>query len=213
MNNKKYTNEMLDELKNSIKGLMSEKRYFHTCEVAKMAVRMGEIYLPEKTDVLCAAGLLHDITKEESPQNQLKLCELFGIPVSAEDRCAPKIFHAKTAAALIPENYPKFADEDVISAVRWHTTGRKDMTLAEKIIYLSDYIDMSRTFSDCVALREKFWSADFDSMTEQERLYHLDDVIILSYDITVRGLLEDGKLIDKNTLEARNSLILARKNR
>lgn len=208
MNNKKYTEEMLTSLRDGLRTKMSEKRYFHTCEVEKMAERIGRIYLPEKVDMLRAAALLHDITKEEAPEDQIKICETFGIPVSEEDKKAPKIFHAKTAAALIPVKYPEFADDELISAVRWHTTGRAGMTLAEKIIYLADYIDMSRKFEDCVKLRDLFWSVDFSGMSKEEKDAHLRDVLIFSYDITIRGLLDDGKLIDDNTVDARNSLVL-----
>lgn len=207
MNNKKYTEEMLVSLRKSVGELMSEKRYNHTLEVEKMAARIGEIYLPEKTDILRVAALLHDITKEESTEGQIAMCEKFGIPVSDRDIRAPKMFHAKTAAALISEKYPSFADDEVISAVRWHTTGRPDMTLSEKIIYLADYIDMSRNFEDCVKLRDLFWSVDFSKMTDDEKTAHLRDVLIFSYDLTIKGLLDEEKLVDTNTIEARNFLI------
>ena len=210
MNNNKYTEEMLSSLRKSVGELMSEKRYNHTLEVEKMAARIGEIYLPEDIDVLRAAALLHDITKEESTDAQIALCERFGIPVSDRDKRSQKTFHAKTAAALIAEKYPSFADDEVISAVRWHTTGKPHMTLTEKIIYLADYIDMSRKFEDCVKLRNLFWSVDFSKMTEEEKTAHLRDVLIFSYDLTIRGLLDEEKLVDPNTIEARNYLICER---
>ena len=207
MRKEKFTENALDSLRISVGAEMSEKRYGHTLEVEKMASRLGEIYMPEKVDVLRAAALLHDITKERSLEEQLSLCKRFNIEVSDSDILSPKMFHAKTAAALISEKYPEFADEDIISAVRWHTTGRADMSLAEKLIYLADYIDMSRNFEDCVKLRSLFWSADPASMTEKERIAHLNDVIIFSYELTIKGLLDDEKQIDMNTIEARNFLI------
>ena len=210
MNNKRYTEEELSFLRESVRGLMSGKRYNHTLEVEKMAARIGEIYLPEKIDILRAAALLHDITKEEDTDAQIAMCERFGIPYSETDKKSPKIFHAKTASELIVEKYPYFSDDEVISAVRWHTTGRAGMTLSEKIIYLADYIDMSRKFEDCVKLRDLFWSADFPKMTEEERSAHLRDVLIFSYDLTIRGLLDEEKLVDTNTIEARNYLICQR---
>ena len=207
MNNKKYTEEMLSFLRQRIGAVMSGKRYIHTIEVEKMAERIGKIYLPEKVDVLRAASLLHDITKELTLQEQLDLCEKYGIPYTEAEKMSPKIFHAKTAAAQIPEKYPEFADSEVISAVRWHTTGRANMTLSEKIIYLADYIDESRKFEDCVKLRKLFWSVDFANMTDDEKNAHLNDVLILSYDMTISALQEEGRPIDNNTVEARSSLI------
>ena len=207
MKNERFSEEMLSRLRADMGKRMSEKRLVHTLEVEKMAQRIAEIYLPDKVYELRAAALLHDITKEKTLQEQLALCERYGISVSEQDKSSPKIFHAKTAAALIPDEYPELADDTVISAVRWHTTGKADMTLAEKIIYLADYIDMSRKFEDCVRLRALFWSADLKSMTEKEREMHLNDVLIYSYELTVKGLLEEEKPIDMNTVKARNFLI------
>ena len=82
------------------------------------------------------------------------------------------------------------------------------MTIAEKIIYLADYIDMSRKFEDCVVLRNYFFDFDFDNASDKEKLEHLNDTLIMSYDLTIRGLLEDGKHINDTTFEARNFLIL-----
>ena len=204
------TEGMLDSLREQIAKGMSEKRFRHTAEVEKMAARLGALYVPEKILMLRAAALLHDVTKEYSPDRQLMICAQQGLTVSRADLYAPKTFHAKTAAALIPETYPAFADEELISCVRWHTTGRRDMTLCEKLIYLADYIDLSRTFEDCVRLRSFFFAKEPEKMAESERLAHLRDTLILSFDMTIRGLLEDGKSISIDTMEARNQLICER---
>ena len=197
----------LDALRTELASLMSPKRYAHTLGVERMAVRLGQLYCPACIPQLRAAALLHDITKEESLEKQLQLCQQFGIIVSETDQRAPKTFHAKTAAALIPVQYPTFADPVVISAVRWHTTGHADMTLCEHLIYLADYIDDTRKFADCVALRDLFWNADPASMSEEQRMAHLYRVLVASYDYTIRGLLEDGAPISADTFHARNHLL------
>ena len=206
--NNKFSEEMIVALRESVKNEMGEKRYFHTLEVEKMAARLGEIYAPEQIPMLRAAALLHDITKERTTDEHIFICENAGEIVSLADRKAPKMFHSRTAALVIPMKYPKFATDEIISAVRYHTTGRANMTVAEKIIYLADYIDMSRTFSDCVMLRNFFFDFDFDSADDQSKISHLNDTLIMSYDLTIKGLLEDGKHIDRATFEARNFLIL-----
>ncbi len=203
----------LDALREAVRGEMSPRRFTHTAAVEEMAARLAALYCPEKTYILRAAALLHDLTKEQKETEQEALCEAHGIELTPADRLAPKTHHAKTAAALIPVKYPAFAHEEVISAVRWHTTGRADMTLGEKLIYLADYIDESRTFPDCVTLRTCFWSARPERMTPEERLILLDDVIILSFDMTVRALLEEGTPISPDTVNARNSLLCAKAKR
>jgi nicotinate-nucleotide adenylyltransferase len=159
--------------------------------------------------VLRAAALLHDITKEESFEKQLQLCEKFDIIVDEIAKKAPKTLHAMTAAALIGEQYPEFADPRVIDAVRWHTTGRANMTLLEQLIYLADYIDDTRRFVDCVLLREMFWSAKPEEMDSQMRRLHLHRVLLHSYDLTIKALLEEGSPISEDSFRARNQLLLA----
>ena len=205
------TEEMLSALRSDIENKMSPKRFFHTAEVEKMAERLGVLYLSEWVESLRAAALLHDITKEYPTDAQIRLCAEKGLCVEREDICAPKTFHARTAAALIPTLYPEFAEDKIISAVRWHTTGRADMSIYEKLIYLADYIDMSRKFEDCVRLREFFFSAEPEKMDMPERIAHLNDTLILSFDMTVRGLMEEGGVISSDTLAARNYLIIEKR--
>ena len=205
----KFTEQQLELLRDEISEKMSEKRFFHTAEVEKMAARIGEIYAPDKIDVLRAAGLLHDITKEYSTEKQLQICREFGIITTKQDILTPKTFHAKTAAVLIPVLYPEFADEEVVSAVRWHTTGNAEMTLLEKIVYLADYIDESRKFDDCVKLRRVFWDAKPEKMSEKERDTHLTKTLLVSFDMTLASLISENAPISDDTFKARNSLVLS----
>ena len=205
----RFSEEQLNRLRENISGLMSEKRFYHTAEVEKMAARIGEIYVPDKVDILRAAALLHDITKEYSTEKQLQICREFGIITTKQDILTPKTFHAKTAALLIPVLYPEFDDSEVISAVRWHTTGNAEMTMIEKIVYLADYIDESRKFEDCVTLRHIFWDACPERMTEEERNVHLTKTLVVSFDMTLAGLIKESAPISDDTFKARNSLILS----
>ena len=207
------TPEALDALREAVRTEMSPGRFEHTAAVEEMAARLSSLYCPEKEPILRAAALLHDLTKEKKASEQEALCESLGIALSPTDRLSPKTHHAKTAAAWIPTVFPSFAHEEVISAVRYHTTGRADMTLGEKIIYLADYIDESRTFPDCVALRVCFWSAHPEIMEMEERLDFLDKVILLSFDMTIRALLSEGAPISPDTVSARNSLLCAKAKR
>ena len=203
------TEEQLASLREKIKNSsdISEKRRVHTLAVEDMAIRLGELYCPEKLPVLRAAALLHDITKEYSTERHIEICQKFGYEPERDELYAPKTFHARTAAYLIPSLYPEFADDAVISAVRWHTTGREGMTLTEKLIYLADYIDESRRFPDCVALRRAFFDASPEKMDAIARLEHLNAILITSYNMTVSALLEENKPISRHTVLSLNELI------
>ena len=156
------------------------------------------------------AALLHDVTKELSLDQQEALCRELGLTVTDFDRLAPKTLHARTAAALIESRYPAFNDPIIVNAVRWHTTGHIDMTLTEKLLYLADYIDESRSFESCVILRRYFWGADPEQMDSAARASLLRDTLILSFDMTMKDLLADGNPISVETAEARNALLLER---
>lgn len=195
-------------LRESVASKMSEKRFRHTAAVESMVARLATLYCPEEENVLRAAALLHDITKEYDTDTQLELCRRMGIPTDESDRLAHKTLHARTAAVLIPEDYPDFNHETVISAVRWHTTGRAGMTLCERLLYLADYIDDSRLFPDCVRLRTLFWRPNVAEMTEEERISHLNRILILSFDMTIRALVNEGAIVSPDTVEARNALVM-----
>ena len=202
------TEEMLNGLRSSVAEILSPKRLRHTLAVEEMAARLCGLYCPEQTLRLRAAALLHDVTKELSVQDQVLLCNAYGIPVEKGDLLAPKTLHARTAAAQIPVDYPAFADPIVIAAVRWHTTGHAGMTLTEKLLYLADYIDASRSFRNCVLLRRYFWGAEPEQLTAAEREALLRETLLLSYDMTIRDLLEEGTPIAADTVEARNELLM-----
>jgi len=121
-------------------------------------------------------------------------------------RLAPKTFHAQTAAALVAGKFPEFADETVIGCVRWHTTGHAGMTLEEQLVYLADYIDMTRLFPDCVRLRNYFFDAEPQKMDNDERMLHLYKTLLMSYDMTIRALVDDGAIISADTVIARNEI-------
>lgn len=198
----------LAALRQSVSDRMSPKRFTHTAAVEDMVARLAALYCPEAESLLRAAALLHDITKELTPAQQIELCQRCSIILTPTDRLTPKTLHARTAAAIIPAEYPDFAQETVISAVRWHTTGRADMTLPEQLLYLADYIDDSRIFPDCVRLRTYFWDASPGSMSAEERQAHLRRTLIMSFDMTLRALVNEGALVSTHTTDARNQLIL-----
>ncbi len=205
---KRITEEMLDGLRAEIGRGMSEKRYRHTLAVERMTERLCALFCPEETMRMRAAALLHDVTKERSAEEQLAIAERCGLGLTEADLAAPKTLHARTGAAIIPSAFPSFDDPVIVSAVRWHTTGRADMSITEKILYLADYIDDSRTFEGCVALRHHFWDTDPASCDMTERLRRLRETLILSYDMTIDDLVERGKAVATDTLEARDFLLL-----
>lgn len=116
-------------------------------EAAKLARRWGE----DPGDA-AEAGILHDITKKLTMEEQLILAEKYGIVFDKFERENIKLTHAITGAALSRELFG--VPDRIYSAIRWHTTGRADMTLLEKIIYIADYIEPTRDFEGVERLRQ-----------------------------------------------------------
>ncbi len=149
----------LDWLRERAYAYLKPKRIPHVAgceqEASKLALRWGE----DPGDA-AEAGILHDITKKLSMDEQLILAEKYGIVFDKFERENIKLTHAITGAALSKELFG--VPERIYSAIRWHTTGRADMTLLEKIIYIADYIEPTRDFEGVERLRQLAYE-DIDS--------------------------------------------------
>ena len=197
---------MLQELRSAMAARLSPYRMAHTLGVEEMAARLAALYCPEKEPMLRAAALLHDLTKEQKNGEQTALFAAHGVVLRPDEQASPKIWHGMTAALEIPVQFPAFATPELIAAVRWHTTGRADMTLTEAILFLADYIEEGRTFADCIALRNRFFEADPAAMPEPMRRRHLRDILLLSLDYTLSELEAAGGAVCLDSLAARESL-------
>lgn len=202
-----FSDAALDALRAEVQKDLSDYRFRHIAEVESMIVRLGALYLPDEIPMLRAAALLHDFTKEDSDEVHEKILLQHGILIR-EECPSPKLYHAVTAALLIPERFPTLASETLVSAVRYHTTGRAGMETAEMLLYLADFIEDSRTFGDCVSVRQAFWDADPASMNETDRLSHLYKILIETVDKTVISLIRRASPISPDSIRMRNDLIV-----
>ena len=197
------TRNMLDDLRKLIKGALSDFRRSHTEGVERMAARLARIYAPERENEMRAAALLHDVTKEKKTDEQVAICNRYKYELREDEIGSPAILHAITASLIIPDEHPDFATDEIISAVRWHTTGRENMSLFEKIIYLADYIEETRKYEECIALRNMFFDAMPEKMTAADAEQHLDRVIWHSLDMTVKDIESKGGRVCAETIAAK----------
>lgn len=205
------TDEDIRTLAERVKPYLTEKRYAHTMAVADEAARLGKIFGFSDNDIrrLRASALMHDITKKADYKKQLQYCEEFGIITESERVRSASVMHGITGAALAKRDFVEYTDADIISGIRWHTTGREDMTVFEAVIYLADYIEPTRTFDDCKAVRQYFYDrTSCCHEGDDKRLYEvLCDTMIYSFDLTIGNLLEARNIIDGDTVSARNRFI------
>ena len=183
------------EFKLLAKERLSPKRYLHTCGVVDaaqdLAIRYGAD--PEQA---CLAGWLHDITKECSIPEQLEMCGRFGIALTDLEKRSPKLWHAKTSAGYAKECLG-IEDPVVLDSLRYHTTGRANMTVLDKIVYLADYIEVNRTF---------------DGVEEVRALIDegLDAMLLQAMKQTIEELLEKSAPIHPDTFLCYNQLVSER---
>ncbi|MGN0168800.1 MAG: bis(5'-nucleosyl)-tetraphosphatase (symmetrical) YqeK [Acetatifactor sp.] len=130
------------QLSKAMKKVQDSRRYEHTLGVAYTATALAMRYnAPLKEAQM--AGMLHDCAKCLSDEKRLSICEKHRISVTEVERRNPFLLHAKVGAYLAEKKYG-VRNQDVLNAIRYHTTGRENMSLLEKIVFVADYIEPGR---------------------------------------------------------------------
>lgn len=180
----------LPELRACSYSMIRHKRVAHVMGVEEEAVRLAKFWGADP-ELARHAGILHDCTKYLELAPQLHLCEKYGIPLDDLEQKAVKLLHSKTGACIA--KYIFGEPDEVYEAIFWHTTGRANMTLLDKILYMADYIEPNR---------------DFEGVEELRRLAYtdLDQAMLLGVESTIQEMEQRGVPIHKNTLAARDWL-------
>lgn len=132
----------MEELRARMREVQDDARYEHTLAVAYTAACLASLYGADTNKALIA-GLLHDCAKCIPHIEQLRMCEEYGIDLNETEKKNHALLHAKLGAYLAKEKYG-VADEEILSAIQYHTTGRGGMSMLEKIIFVADYIEPGR---------------------------------------------------------------------
>jgi nicotinate-nucleotide adenylyltransferase len=175
-----------DALRDVALPLHDEKRRAHVLGTAETALALAERWGAD-TEAARRAGILHDITKALSKKEQLHICEKYAMMPTSFQIDNPKLLHAVTGAVVAQEAFGE--SDPVVSAIRWHTTGRLDMSLLEKILYIADYIEPTRDFSGVEILRDLAWN-------------DLDAAILCGLERSVEYVRSKGNIVDPDSLEA-----------
>lgn len=133
----------IQTIRKKLKKELDESRYIHTLGVMDTAacLAMAQGMDPYRAQL---AGLLHDCAKCIPDKQKIRLCKKYSIELTESELANPKLIHAKLGAYLASKDYG-VDDPEILSAVRFHTTGSPNMTLLEKIVYIADYIEPNRT--------------------------------------------------------------------
>ncbi len=172
---------------------IGKKRYSHSLNVMEMALKLSEIYNADNEKVKIAAKF-HDCGKIRDKTKLLEMAGEFDIIL---DQCMEhniELIHGPLGAKIAKERY-KIRDKEVLNAIKYHTTARENMTLLDKIIYISDYIEPGRKFPGVEEVRELAFK-------------DIDKSIIMAMDKTINFLIDNKNLIHTETIKARNYLII-----
>lgn len=199
--------EELEALRIAIAERLGDFRKQHVLSTEQEAAKLAAIYLPGAEKTVRISALLHDLTKEYTTEMHCRVFAENGMTPDGLLLASPKTMHALTAALLIPKAFPAYATEEILSAVKHHTTGCADMSLLDCMIYLADYMEPTRTFADCVKLRNYFWNGLAEAKTEKAKRIHLYKTMVLSFDMTIEILLKEGSVVAPDTFHARNAFL------
>ncbi|MBP3199556.1 MAG: bis(5'-nucleosyl)-tetraphosphatase (symmetrical) YqeK [Butyrivibrio sp.] len=154
------TIEISQKLRKELEKQLKPDRFDHTLGVAYTASSMAMLYGADVQKALIA-GMLHDCAKCMSHEEQVKICEKNKIDISEVERRNHSLLHAKVGMYLARTKYDIY-DTEILNAIRWHTTGRENMSLLEKIVYIADFIEPNRKALDDMDIIRKEAFTDLD---------------------------------------------------
>lgn len=181
------------QIEKLLKEMLPENRLNHSINVSKCAVKLSEIY---NYDVKKAkiAGLVHDCVKYFTDEQVKESVKKFNIKLDYLEENNLALSHSVIGSYVAKEVF-NIDDEEILSAIKYHTTGRENMSLLEKIIYMADMIEEGRKFPKVEELRELTYSGK------------LDEALLLSFNNTIKFVIDNKQLIHPRTVSARNYIL------
>lgn len=179
----------IDEMKAYLETNLMEKRYIHTLGVAETAKKLAKLngISEEKAEI---AGLAHDIAKNISKEKMKEIIKENNIVLSKIEEVSANLWHSIIAPIEAKSRF-KIEDEEILDSIRWHTTGKENMPILTKVIYIADMIEPNRNFEGVDELRKVTFE-------------NLDRGVFSGLTSSIKVLLTQNLLIDENTMRARN---------
>lgn len=180
-----------EQYKAIIRTRLSDHRYHHSLCVAEEAARLAHRYGGDAARAY-TAGLLHDIMKDTDKNAQLQILSDFGILLDEVEQVSPTLWHARAGEVFL-RKVLRIEDEELLTAVRYHTTGRPGMSLLEKVLFVADFTSADRTYDDVDEMRRL---ADVS----------LEDAMLYGIAYTIVDLINRERPIHPDTVATYNAL-------
>lgn len=178
---------MFGEIVNNLSQDLDIERFEHTLGVAYTAANLAMKYDVD-IDKAFLAGLLHDVAKRCKSDKYIEMCHIYDIDISEAERNNPGLLHAKLGAYIAASEY-EIDDPEILSSIECHTTGKPNMSMLEKIIYIADYIEPGRDKQPHLDIIRKKVYEDINS------------ALFIILEDTVEYLTHSKKTIDPMTYE------------
>ena len=173
--------------------MLPERRLKHSLNVSKCAVKLSEIYKcdKEKAEI---AGLVHDCAKYFTDEQIEDSIKRFNVELDPLEVNNIALSHSVIGSYVVVDIF-NIKDKEIINAIKYHTTGKENMSLLEKIIYIADLIEEDRNFPRVEELRELTYSGK------------LEEALLLSFNNTIKFVIDNNQLIHPRTIKARNYIL------
>lgn len=186
-----------------MKETLPEKRFLHTSSVMEEVQFISKFFDVDE-ESLTLGAILHDCTKPKSYAEHLDIIKSAGFHATTDDLNSPETLHAITGSIEAKNTFSQ--PETVCQMIRWHSTGRENMSLCEKILFLADFIEKTRTYEKCINTREEFYKKLNEAANEKERITVLDTTVSDVLSFTLSFLEKKDLFIHPETYKARDFL-------
>jgi len=182
-----------DKIIEYLRTNLRQKRFEHSLSVRDSAEELAKFYNFDANKARIA-GLVHDCAKDKSGEELLDIACRSGYTVGEVCFESPKLLHG-CVGSIIARELMGIEDEDILNAVFYHTTGRKNMSNIEKLIYIADYVEPLRVFPGVDEMRRDVY-------------LDLNKTLIFAFDSTIKYVIEKGQMLHPDSIDGRNYLIL-----
>ena len=186
----------ISEIEQRIKELNKTKRFIHSLNVRDEAVRMAAFYGAD-VEKARLAGLVHDCAKDLSEEQMTDFYKKFNLDADKLMSVDEKLRHAKVGAYFAKYEFG-IDDDEIFDAIYYHTTGKADMPILTKIIFIADCIEPGRDYKGVEKMRKLAYK-------------DLDSAVLEALDFTFKTLIKKKKIFHPDTIEARNFILRERK--
>ena len=184
----------IEYAKNWLEANLTEERYEHSLGTAEAAMKLAHKYNLDGEKAYFT-GLIHDCAKCLSKDETNKILSSHLVTLTEEEICSPKTHHAPIGAYIAKKEFG-VQDEEILSAIRWHTVGKLNMTIFEKIIFLADKIETRTRPEECI---------NISKVLDEEN--GLNKALLICYKHTIKSLVDRELNICTPTIDIYNSLL------